>query len=351
MFMADKKKKIHQDQVMNEIRTLDTKHSHHRTSHFVDKRYPDKKQPQYEIYQRENCGMYIPLDPMVDATGKEVPHTKYGDIKINSQSWKYLDYILYGLFLKRGMSRKEIEEKRWIRKNLDEWCNTFGFQKRAENISNIEVIFMSLKTPLILTKRETIKRDEKGEVVYKKNKKGKATNEFEKETPKKIYFNIIDDIVIGTNYIEIALGYRFLQFLADSSYWQRYREEMFSIDTNRNPCSYNLAYKLQFHGERNKGKSNENIISVENLTAVCDVLPDLKKATEEEERSRRKETPLCHSNKFIEKVVKPFERDMNALVDKNIISEWYYIQDKVRYCGKVNLKNFYSLNIYFKLAD
>ena len=90
---------------------------------------------------------------------------------------------------------------------------------------------------------------------------------------------------------------------------------------------------------------------MENLTAVCDVLPDLKKATEEEERSRRKETPLCHSNKFIEKVVKPFERDMNALVDKNIISEWYYIQDKVRYCGKVNLKNFYSLNIYFKLAD
>ncbi len=104
-----------------------------------------------------------------------------------------------------------------------------------------------------------------------------------------------------------------------------YPEELYRINPKRNPHSYFLGRKIVEHKNMNRGKANENIISVETLLKNCPLLPvykDLDKS----------------KGKIRERIMNPFERDMDKLND---IFTWEYCH---RYGNKLSDEELINFN-------
>lgn len=306
--------KISQEQIMNEVRTINTTYSQ-----------SEKKQAVFEgeeqevmFYTKKKCTMFFPAG-------------KASEIKISSQSFKILDYLLMGLQIKRNMNINDIIGLRKVKKPISEWCELFNIQYQTENIKMLESHLTSLILPVITYRGHTVVRDEQGNVVFTKG------NRIKESSRSLLFFHILDDVRITDGYIEVYINESFLELLADYSYDMLYSPKIFSLNVNNNPNAYNFSYRLQEHYKMNCRKANANIISVESLLSCTDIIPDKEK--------------LPRSNSFVEKIVKPFERDLNALVDNKIIKSWNYINDEGEYLGKVNAKNFYELKIHFLFDD
>lgn len=77
---------------------------------------------------------------------------------------------------------------------------------------------------------------------------------------------------------------------------------LFQINGKRNPNSYFLMRKIMEHKNMNAGKKNEDLIAVTTLLSVCDTIPSYEE--------------VMQGNRHItERIIDPFERDLNALAD------------------------------------
>lgn len=87
---------------------------------------------------------------------------------------------------------------------------------------------------------------------------------------------------------------------------------LLKLKANKNPCAYYFAKKIHEHKFMNSGKKNEDIIAVMTLLeAAQNVLP-----TYEE---------VFNSNRhYKERIIDPFERDMDALIEIGMLNEWTY---------------------------
>lgn len=113
----------------------------------------------------------------------------------------------------------------------------------------------------------------------------------------------------------------------------------FESDLRNNPNSSYFCKKISFHKGMNIGKSNENIISVQSL---LNSTPELPTYSEMKERGRVKE-----------KIIAPFERDMNAL---HPVFTWEYSHTKGEPLTQSELENmtydtFKSLMVNIKWVD
>lgn len=79
--------------------------------------------------------------------------------------------------------------------------------------------------------------------------------------------------------------------------------QLWKLNSKRNPNSYFLLRKLMEHKNMNIGKKNENIIAVKTLLSVCGSIPSY-----EEVKTKLKRD-------FTNRIINPFERDLNALED------------------------------------
>lgn len=318
---------------MNEVRTIDTAHSSKGIKEAI---YEGKKQD-VVIYPKANCTVFFPAGNI-----KEV--------NLSAQSFKILDFLLMDLPIVKDMNRKDMNEVRTIKKSLSGWCELFRIQYQQENIRILKEHLKALTFPIIQYMGHTVVRDKNGNVVYIKDKLTK--NEMRKEREKtQLYFHILDDVKITDGYIQVRLNESFIELLADYSYDMIYNPKMFAINTHKNPNAYNFAYKLLIHAKLNKGKKNSNKLSVLSIINCTDIIPN--------------QEDLSRPNSFREKIVKPFERDMNALSKCGILihedadseknkpeyNGWHYMLYGKKYEGKINAKNFYELEIEFHLDD
>lgn len=77
---------------------------------------------------------------------------------------------------------------------------------------------------------------------------------------------------------------------------------LYQINGKRNPNSYFLMRKIMEHKNMNAGKKNEDLIAVTTLLSVCDTIPSYE--------------DVMQGNRHItERIIEPFERDLNALAD------------------------------------
>lgn len=89
-----------------------------------------------------------------------------------------------------------------------------------------------------------------------------------------------------------------------------YPRQLWTLNPQYNPNSYYFLRKISEHKHMNRGKSNEDIISTRTLLSATPLLPkyeDIKKTGQVEQR-----------------ILRPFERDMNALSET---LEWAYYLD------------------------
>lgn len=87
---------------------------------------------------------------------------------------------------------------------------------------------------------------------------------------------------------------------------------LLKLKANKNPCAYYFAKKIHEHKFMNSGKKNEDIIAVMTLLeAAQNVLPSYEE--------------VFNGNRdYNKKIIAPFYRDMEALVDIGMLSEWTY---------------------------
>lgn len=100
------------------------------------------------------------------------------------------------------------------------------------------------------------------------------------------------DIVFtyGNTFYNILLGYPVMPYPA----------QLQTLNSKRNPNSYYLLRKIAEHKNMNIGKKNENIIAVKTLLSVAPFLPTYEEVMET-------------GRQLDQRIIKPFERDMNAL--------------------------------------
>jgi len=79
-----------------------------------------------------------------------------------------------------------------------------------------------------------------------------------------------------------------------------YPEQLLRLNAKYNPNSYYLGRKIAEHKRMNAGKSNEDIIAVATLLQVCPDLPSYEEI-------------MATSKHVDQRIIQPFERDMNAL--------------------------------------
>ena len=116
--------------------------------------------------------------------------------------------------------------------------------------------------------------------------------------------------IIGTNSIRNGVAYAyfdvgFMQVLKHSSLMP-YPLLLWALDNNKNPNSYNLFRCILVHKQTNKGKPNQNIISVRTLLKHAPKIP-----AKDEVKNRH----------ISDRIIEPFERDMDAL---SPALSWHY---------------------------
>ena len=119
---------------------------------------------------------------------------------------------------------------------------------------------------------------------------------------------------INNGIIKFRMGQ---DFFAMACKWSLmpYPDNAFKLNQRHNPHGLYLATALARHKYMNKGKLNESIIGVKTLLDKCPGLPRYNELdTKKGEISRR--------------IIEPFERDMDALVEVQAIGSWEYCHSK-----------------------
>jgi hypothetical protein len=136
---------------------------------------------------------------------------------------------------------------------------------------------------------------------------GKQIRNFEK-------MRICDKVGIKNSNIIFNFTKELAVYLVNS-YITQYPIILLQID-ERNPSVYNMGRKLLLHHsmDSNQSRGIANIISVESLLKNCSDIPTYEEVMAKDRAVERK-------------VIKPFEKALDALQDKNII-EWHYCNSK-----------------------
>ena len=123
---------------------------------------------------------------------------------------------------------------------------------------------------------------------------------------------LIGEKSIHGGVIEVAFWPLMAEYLINS-YIMMYPLQLLKVD-ERNPISYHLGVKLALQSSitKNQKRGTHNIISVKSLLEWCeDIIP-----TEKEVRLK--------DRAFGRRIIDPFEKALDKLVDKNVLSSWHY---------------------------
>lgn len=113
--------------------------------------------------------------------------------------------------------------------------------------------------------------------------------------------------------------------------------DTFKIDMRRYPHARNLSRAFYVHYNMNRNKKNANRISVGTLLKW---LPDMPTY----------ENVLSEGRQIRQRMIDPFERSLNALIEYGIITEWKYVGDTAS-TSTVKYEDWINLLIEFELKD
>lgn len=102
-----------------------------------------------------------------------------------------------------------------------------------------------------------------------------------------------------------------------------------ALNDKYNPNAYHLGRRIALHKNMNYGKDNADLISVETLLDACPNLAGHEEVYREEKSN------------YIQRIIEPFEHDMNALKETGILTwEYCYSKDKPLTIEEVNELNY-----------
>ena len=140
----------------------------------------------------------------------------------------------------------------------------------------------------------------------------------------------------------VVLHQRLVEYLS-MTYVMPYNLLLFSLDTGNYTNAYEFGKKMTIHYNINFRKNNRNILSTKTLLDSAQDIPLYIDAINKGK----------HVN---QQIIRPFIRDMNYLVERNILAEWYFCAKKTGEKLKANPNGlsydiFHKLNVFFRLSD
>lgn len=159
------------------------------------------------------------------------------------------------------------------------------------------------------------------------------------------FVNLFDSGSVENGVIHLTFGQSFFSAIKQMQI-APYNRNIFMIDSRRNPNSYNFSKKLQNQTNMNADKPGGDVIRVKTLLESSEYIPSI-----EEER--------IAGRHYERKIIEPFIRDMDALVDLKILDRWDFLNPSGKpftkkdreTVGKMKIENFVELHIKFKLSD
>ena len=273
-----------------------------------------------------------------------IPDTKLENVNISPYTHQLLDFFVLALTqrLDKNMSFSKIIEACKFEIPLDSFLSVTKTKDSRAIRNHLKEIFIQMMIPIIVFNAVEVERDKEGNVKFETIKENgeEVIKRIVSKKKKWGVAHIIESIKIDddTNKIIIKFGEEYVKHLADWGYLMKYPDEMFQISTQYNPYSFNLGRKMLVHRHTNeKSKKTRNTLSVKSLLSQIPDFPTVES--------------LPRQDMFRERIVKPFERDMNKLIELGVIARWNYNLDKRVYDGKININNFYDLYINFYFPE
>lgn len=126
----------------------------------------------------------------------------------------------------------------------------------------------------------------------------------------------IGHLPVKNGKVSVIFTMTIAQYLSQK-YIMPYPNKLLTINARQNPLSYYLGRVLAEHHNMNRSKENSNRISVRTLMKACPDLPTYEEI-------------FSDSRQVSKRIIKPLERDLNALRDKYaVLSDW-------RYCNSID---------------
>ena len=138
---------------------------------------------------------------------------------------------------------------------------------------------------------------------------------------------------------EIRLSFDMAEYLA-GAYIMPYPSALLTLNTHYNPYSIPLGWKLCALYNMNYGKPRQNRTTVETLLRAAKGIP--------------RYNAIAEKGQVFDRIIKPFDRDMRALVEAGVLSSYYYFDDngnRVDNIAALSYLSFSALNVWFEIKD
>ena len=139
---------------------------------------------------------------------------------------------------------------------------------------------------------------------------------------------------------EVWLTYSMAEYLS-RAYLMPYPEALYEINTNNHPYSIPFAWKLC-------ALDNNNITNNHPERVGHTTVKTLLKAAKGIPRYES----IAHRGNIYDKIIRPFDRDMKELVDRGILTAYYYFDpmgNRVSGLSDLNYQEFSSLSIWYEI--
>lgn len=155
-----------------------------------------------------------------------------------------------------------------------------------------------------------------------------------------------DDLTVKHGAIEFIFSYDLAVYLSNA-YIMHVPAKLFAINTRLHPYSVQFCWKLLALRNMNDDKKNQSYTYVQTLLQSALSMPAYE--------------DISKKGQILQRIVKPFDRDLKELVDKGILSEyWYITPDGTRIKGgdgefsplfALSYSDFSKLKVFFLFSN
>ena len=245
-----------------------------------------------------------------------------------------------------GASNLDIERAAEVHLYLDDYMKEAGLVRKKTAQEHIAQGLYVLVTNPIKWEEEVKARDKEGNLIFQsyKDEKGKAHKKVKMTqfghispfltdinfNPKSKYdIPLIFKDANGREYYKVTINNKLAKYIAHAAIMPFYND-LVKINGNKHPSSMIFGRRLLLNWNMNKGKANENIISVKSLllTSALPLYEELnRKAVRKLPNGEIRTYNECGSN-FTRLIVSPFEKDLDELVNIGMLKYWEYCDSK-----------------------
>lgn len=131
-------------------------------------------------------------------------------------------------------------------------------------------------------------------------------------------------------------------YLSNDCYIMAYPKELLKLSA-KSLYSEQMGHKIALHYNQNRTKTNSNYISTRAILDSCNNMPTYEEVMAEDKQVSRR-------------IIKPFEKAMEELVNIGYLTEWYYLKPNKgnltdEELADLDYQTFIGLSVFFSLAE